>query len=252
MPPQLGGVEARGQPMATILAVDKDTLQLEVLSHLLRQEGHKVHATAEPEIAFDVLQSQLIDLVVVEPALPRHDAVRVCQQMRQLNPYTPLLVLSERREEDQIIRTLLAAADDYVVKPYAPRHLLARVTVLLRRSNLNRGGRWPDENLSIGEVSLNLQQAQVVVGGHRIRLTQREFSLLYALMDNTGRVLSREQLMELAWGGQFVTQKSVDVYVQRLRKKLQPYLDGRDYIQAHRGFGYKFEIPQPQAAAAAH
>ena len=238
--------------MATILAVDKDTLQLEVLSHLLRQEGHKVHATAEPEIAFDVLQSQLIDLVVVEPALPRHDAVRVCQQMRQLNPYTPLLVLSERREEDQIIRTLLAAADDYVVKPYAPRHLLARVTVLLRRSNLNRGGRWPDENLSIGEVSLNLQQAQVVVGGHRIRLTQREFALLYALMDNTGRVLSREQLMELAWGGQFVTQKSVDVYVQRLRKKLQPYLDGRDYIQAHRGFGYKFEIPQPQAAAAAH
>jgi two-component system response regulator MprA len=185
--------------MATILAVDKDTLQLEVLSHLLRQEGHKVHATAEPETAFDVLQSQLIDLVVVEPSLPRHDAVRVCQQMRQLNPYTPLLVLSERREEDQIVRTLLAAADDYIVKPFSPRYLLARVTVLLRRSNLNRGGRWVDENLSIGEVSLNLQQAQVLVGGHRISLTQREFSLLYALMENAGRVLSREQLTELAW-----------------------------------------------------
>ena len=235
--------------MATILAVDKDTLQLELLSHLLRQEGHKVYATAEPETALDMLQTQVIDLVVVEPALPRHDGVRICQQMRQLNPNTPLLVLSERREEDQIVRTLLAAADDYVVKPFSPRYLLARVTVLLRRSNLNRGGRWVDENLSIGEIVLNLSQMHVVVNGHRVRLTRNELTLLHALMENAGRVLSREQLMELAWGGQFVTQKSVDVYVQRLRKKLQPYLDGRDYIQAHRGFGYKFEIPRPQAAA---
>ena len=236
--------------MATILAVDKDTLQLEVLSHLLRQEGHKVHSTAEPERALDLLQTQVIDLVVVEPALPRHDAVRICQQMRQLNPYTPLLVLSERHEEDQIVRTLLAAADDYIVKPFSPRYLLARVTVLLRRSNLNRGGRWLDENLSIGEVSLNLQQAQVLVGAHRIRLTQREFSLLYALMENAGRVLSRDQLMELAWDGYAGTPKSVDVYVQRLRKQLRPYLDGREYIHALRGFGYKFEMPRPQAAAA--
>ena len=236
--------------MATILAVDKDTLQLEVLSHLLRQEGHKVHSTAEPERALDLLQTQVIDLVVVEPALPRHDAVRICQQMRQLNPYTPLLVLSERHEEDQIVRTLLAAADDYIVKPFSPRYLLARVTVLLRRSNLNRGGRWMDENLSIGEVSLNLQQAQVLVGAHRIRLTQREFSLLYALMENAGRVLSRDQLMELAWDGYAGTPRSVDVYVQRLRKQLRPYLDGREYIHALRGFGYKFEMPRPQAAAA--
>ena len=236
--------------MATILAVDKDTLQLEVLSHLLRQEGHKVHSTAEPERALDLLQTQVIDLVVVEPALPRHDAVRICQQMRQLNPYTPLLVLSERHEEDQIVRTLLAAADDYIVKPFSPRYLLARVTVLLRRSNLNRGGRWLDENLSIGEVSLNLQQAQVLVGAHRIRLTQREFSLLYALMENAGRVLSRDQLMELAWDGYAGTPRSVDVYVQRLRKQLRPYLDGREYIHALRGFGYKFEMPRPQAAAA--
>lgn len=234
--------------MATILAVDKDTLHLEMVSHLLRQEGHKVHATAEPETALDLLQNQLIDLVVVEPALPRHDAVRICQQMRQLNPYTPLLVLSERRDEEQIVKTLLAAADDYVVKPFSPRFLLARVTVLLRRSNLTRGGRWVDENLSIGEISLNLQQAQALVNGHRISLTQREFSLLYALMDNAGRVLTRDQLTEQAWDHFAGTQKSVDVYVQRLRKKLAPHLDGREYIVALRGFGYKFEIPRPKAA----
>ena len=236
--------------MATILAVDKDTLQLDLLTHLLQGQGHKVHATPEPEQALDLLQSQLIDLVILETVLPRHDGFRVCQQMRQLNPYTPLMILSERYDEDQIVRGLTAAADAYVIKTVSPRQLLAQVTALLRRSNLNRGGRWLDENLSIGEISLNLQQAQVIVNGHRIGLTQREFSLLYALMENPGRVLSRDQLMELAWDHFAGTPKSVDVYIQRLRKALRPHLDGRQYIHALRGFGYKFEMPRPQAAAA--
>ena len=235
--------------MATILAVDKDTLQLDLLTHLLQGQGHKVHATPEPEQALDLLQSQLIDLVILETVLPRHDGFRVCQQMRQLNPYTPLMILSERYDEDQIVRGLTAAADAYVIKTVSPRQLLAQVTALLRRSNLNRGGRWLDENLSIGEISLNLQQAQVIVNGHRIGLTQREFSLLYALMENPGRVLSRDQLMELAWDHFAGTPKSVDVYIQRLRKALRPHLDGRQYIHALRGFGYKFEMPRPHASA---
>ena len=239
----------RGQPVATILAVDKDPLQLELLSFLLKQEGHKVHATPEPDQALDLLQNQLIDLVILEISLQRHDGMRVCQQMRQLNPYTPLMIVSERHEEDLIIRGLMMAADDYVIKPFSPRQLLARVHAHLRRANVNRSGRWTDENLSIGEISLNLQQAQAVVNSHRVPLTQREFSLLYALMENAGRVLSRDQLTELAWDRFAGTQKSVDVYVQRLRKKIAPYLDGRDYIQALRGFGYKFEIPRPHAAA---
>jgi two-component system alkaline phosphatase synthesis response regulator PhoP len=234
--------------VATVLAVDKDTLQLELLSHLLRQEGHKVHATAEPETALDLLQSQLVDLVIVEPSLPRYDGVRFCQQLRQLNPYTPLLVLSERREEDQIVRTLLAAADDYVIKPFSPRYLLARVTVLLRRANLNRSGPWVDENLSIGEIALNLTQMHAVVNGRRVRLTTRELSLLHVLMENAGRVLSRDQLIELAWADHYVTRKAIDVYIQRLRKAMAPHLRGGDYIHALRGFGYKFEMPRSQAA----
>jgi two-component system alkaline phosphatase synthesis response regulator PhoP len=169
--------------------------------------------------------------------------------MRQLNPYTPLLVLSERREEDQIVRTLLAAADDYVVKPFSPRYLLARVTVLLRRANLNRGGRWVDENLSIGEIALNLTQMHALVNGRRVRLTARELTLLNALMENAGRVLSRDQLIELAWGDRYVTRKAVDVYIQRLRRAIAPHLRGREYIHALRGFGYKFEMPRAEAVA---
>lgn len=235
--------------MATILAVDKDPLQLDLLSHLLQGQGHKVHATPEPEQALDLLQSQLIDLVILETVLPRHDGMRVCQQMRQLNPYTPLMILSERGDEDQIIKGLTAAADAYVMKSVSPRQLLAQVTALLRRGSLNRGGRWGDDNLSIGEITLNLQQAHVVVNGIRVRLTQHELSLLHALMENAGRVLSRDQLMEMAWDDGYARgQKMVDVYVLNLRKKILPHLKGGGYIQALRGFGYKFEMPRPQAA----
>ena len=102
-----------------------------------------------------MLQTRLIDLVILETVLPRHDGMRVCQQMRQLNPHTPLMILSERHDEDQIVKGLTAAADAYVMKSVSPRQLLAQVTALLRRGSLNRGGRWGDDNLSIGEITLN-------------------------------------------------------------------------------------------------
>jgi two-component system alkaline phosphatase synthesis response regulator PhoP len=237
--------------MATVLAIDTDALQLEMLTFLLKQEGYRVYGTSEPDTALDLLQSKLIDLVIIETALHRQDGFRVCQQIRQLNPFTPLMIVSERHEDDQVVRGLMLAADDYMTKPFSPRQLLARVHALLRRANLNRNGRWQDESLSIGEISLNLQKMQVEVNGHRIGLTPRELSLLHALMENAGRVLSRDQLMRVAWGDHFVgTAKTVDVYVQRLRKKMQPHVTGGFYIQALRGFGYKFELPRPQQAAA--
>ena len=236
--------------MATILAVDKDPLQLELLSFLLKQEGHRVRATPEPETALDLIQSTLIDLVIIETVLPRQDGIKLCQQMRQLNPYVPVLILSERGDEEQIVRGLMLAADDFVTKPYLPRQLLARVYALLRRANLNRNGRWQEENLAIGEITLNLQQMHAVVNGRRVTLAPRELSLLHALMDNAGRVLSRDQLMQVAWGSDHVsTSKNVDVHVQRIKKKLGPYLTAGPYIEALRGFGYKFEIPRPQEAA---
>ena len=238
--------------MATILALDKDPLQLELLSFLLKQEGHKVRATPEPETALDLVQSTLTDLVIIETVMHKQDGIRVCQQIRQLNPYVPVMILTDRGEEEHIVRGLMMAADDFVTKPYAPRQLLARVHALLRRANLNRQGRWQDENLAIGEIVLNLQQMHAVVNGRRVTLAPRELSLLHALMENTGRVLSRDQLMRVAWGNDHVsTSKNVDVHILRIKRKIGPYLTGGPYIEALRGFGYKFEIPRPQKAVAA-
>src|SRR5438067_1981648 len=142
------------------------------------------------------------------------------------------------------------AADDYMIKPFSPRLFVAHVHALLRRAEQVRGQRWQDQNISIGEISLNLQQMHALVNGDRVPLTPRELSLLHALMENANRVLSRDQLMRIAWGDRFVgTPKAVDVYVQRLRRKIQPHLTAGFYIQASRGFGYKFEMPRPQPVA---
>lgn len=236
--------------MATVLVLDKEPLQLEVLAALLRHEGHRVHPTGDPEAALAILQSSLVDLVIIEPATQRPDGLRLCQQIRQLNPYRPLMIVSERGDEEQIFKSLMLAADDYLVKPTSPRLFVAHVHALLRRSEQVRGQRWQDQNVAIGEIALNLQQMHAVVNGRRIDLTPRELSLLHALMENANRVLSREQLMRIAWGDRFIgTKKSVDVHVQRLRRKIQPHLTAGFYIQSQRGFGYRFGMPRPQTVA---
>jgi two-component system, OmpR family, alkaline phosphatase synthesis response regulator PhoP len=236
--------------LATVLTLDKDVLQLEVLASLLKHEGHRVHPTTDPEAALAILQSSLVDLVIIEPATQRPDGIRLCQQIRQLNPYRPLMVISERGDEEQIFKTMMVAADDYMVKPLSPRLFVAHVHALLRRSEQVRSQGWPDQNVAIGEISLSLQQMHAVVNGQRVGLTPRELSLLHALMENANRVLSRDQLMRIAWGDHFIgTPKAVDVYVQRLRRKIQPHLTAGFYIHSLRGFGYKFEIPRPQTVA---
>jgi DNA-binding response OmpR family regulator len=239
-----------GKRLATVLTLDKDGLQLEVMSSLLKHEGHRVHPTGDPEAALAILQSSLVDLVIVEPATQRPDGLRLCQQIRQLNPYRPLMIVSERGDEEQIYKAIMLAADDYMVKPISPRLFVAHVHALLRRADQVRGQRWQDQNIAIGEIALNLQQMHALVNGTRVALTPRELSLLHALMENANRVLSRDQLMRIAWGDHFIgTPKAVDVYVQRLRRKIQPHLTAGFYIEAQRGFGYRFGMPRPQPVA---
>ena len=163
-----------------------------------------------------------------------------------MKPHVPLVVVSECRDEDYIVRSLLAFADEYVIKPYSPRQLLARVHALLRRTGATHANRNADGSIVIGDLSLDMHQMQVTVGSTRVALTPREISLLSALMMNPNRVLARSQLVRLAWGDDFEgCQKTVDVCIQRLRKKIQPHLVGVDYIEAVRGFGYKLQRPEP-------
>jgi DNA-binding response OmpR family regulator len=236
--------------VATVLALDRDPLQLDLLSYLLRRERHQVSTTTEPESAFEMLQTDAVDLIILETVLPRHDGYRLCHQIRQQHPLIPLMILSERTDEEHIVRGLLAGADDYVVKPYSPRVLLARVQVLLRRPTAFRGQSGRGVQLTHGEVTVNLQRMVAIANGRTVALTPRELSLLHVLMSNGNRVLSRDQIIRLAWGDPFPGgPKSVDVCIQRIRQKLQPHLINGPHIRAVRGFGYTFEKPRERKVA---
>jgi DNA-binding response OmpR family regulator len=238
-----------GGEMATVLVVDKDPLQLGIVSFLLKQDRHDVLTTAEPETAFELVQRESVDLVIIEPEFSHHDGTRVCQHLRQLAPRVPMMVVSERCDDEQQVRALLAGADDFVAKPYAPRILMARVHAALRRTSAQGGHRAASGTLSVGEVSINMHLMQVQVNGRSVHFTPRELSLLHALMSNGNRVLSRDQLMRMAWGHDFLGgQKAVDVCVQRIRKKLAPHMRSNGYIEAVRGFGYKFAKPREAKA----
>jgi DNA-binding response OmpR family regulator len=231
--------------IATVLVVDKDPLELELMAFLLKHDRHNALTTVDPEAAFHFAQTEAVDLVVVEIVHPRYDGHRVCQQLHQLLPRAPLIIVSELGGDVQIVRGLLAFADDYIVKPFSAREFLARVHAALRRTNMAPANKAPNGNLCIGEVTLNLHQMHAIVNGKRVPLTPRELALLDVLMNNANRVLTRGQLTDLAWGDEFTgSPKTVDVCMQRLRKKLLPHLHGGSYIHALRGFGYKFEKPR--------
>ncbi|HEY1421099.1 MAG TPA: response regulator transcription factor [Candidatus Dormibacteraeota bacterium] len=230
-----------------ILALDKDPLQLEMTSMLLKRDGHEPITTSDPDAAFQMLGTQQIDLVLLDASFPRHDGHRVGQHIRQLKPTMPIVVVSERRDDDRVVRSLLEFADDFVAKPFVPRELLARIHAVLRRAGLAHSTRGVDGSIVVGEISLNRHLMQASIGGKVIGLTPRELSLLAVLMTNPDRVLSRSQIVRLAWGHEFSgCLKTVDVCVQRLRKKMTPHLVGPDYIQAVRGFGYKLESRKRQ------
>ena len=246
-------VRSDGESRHRVLVLDKDPLQLELTAVLLRRDRYEPVTTAEPEKALMLLEAEDMNLALIEPSMTRHDGYRVCQQIRQLKPQMPLMVVSEQTDEEYIVRCILAFADDYLTKPFSPRQLLARVHAQLRRAGVARLNRGADGSIVVGDIRLNLHQMQVNIGGAHVQLTPREISLLSSLMMNPNRVLSRDQLIRLAWGDDFDgCYKTVDVCVQRLRRKLEPHVRSGDYIQAVRGFGYKLRRPERTAEPAAY
>lgn len=232
--------------MATVLSIDKDALSLDLLSFLLKQDGYRVLTARDAKTAFEILQAHAIDLVTVETSGQHPDGIRLCQRIRQLNPWIPLIIVSERDEQDDVVKGLLSAADDYIRKPFSPHELLARVRAVLRRTRRKNAAVLREGRLTIGEITLDQDRMSAIVSGTRVDLTPREFSLLRVFMENPDRVLSRDQLMRLAWGDGFVaTPKAVDVYVLRLRQKIEPHLGEELYVRTLRGFGYVFARPSP-------
>jgi DNA-binding response OmpR family regulator len=217
-----------------VLVVEDEQAIADLVRAYLKRDGFGVVWAPSGEQALEELSRHSVRLVVLDIGLPGIDGFEVCRRLRARTD-VPILILSARDDEVDRVAGLEAGADDYVVKPFSPRELVARVKAILRRANGGPPGSAGGV-LSAGDVELDRAAHTVTVGGEAVELTGREFDLLAALLAHPGVVLSRDRLLELAWGGEFPGgTRTVDVHVGQLRAKL----DRPDLIQTVRGAGYK-------------
>ena len=227
--------------VAKVLIVDDEPNIREVVGLYLRRDGHEVVSAADGEEALSVFSSAVPDLVVLDLMLPKVGGLEVCRRMRA-ERRVPLIMLTARGEEEERIVGLSLGADDYVVKPFSPRELAARVTAVLRRVEESPG----DANqkvLDFDGLRIDPNTREVLIRGEPVTLTAREFDLLHHLAANPGRVYTRDQLMELVWGYTFSADTStVTVHMRRLREKVEPDPARPRYLQTVWGVGYKFSV----------
>jgi DNA-binding response OmpR family regulator len=228
-----------GAAVARILVVDDEPNIREVVGLYLRRDGHTVISAADGEEALDLFRRNEPDLVVLDLMLPKMSGIEVCRRMNA-ERRVPLIMLTARGEEEDRIVGLSLGADDYVVKPFSPRELAARVAAVLRRTG--DGEKESDGTvLTFDDLRIDPSTREVFVQDKAVTLTAREFDLLYHLADSPGRVFTRDYLMETVWGYTFAADTStVTVHMRRLREKVEPDPANPQYLQTVWGVGYKF------------
>ncbi|MCH7552778.1 MAG: response regulator transcription factor [Chloroflexi bacterium] len=233
---------ATERPIQRILVVDDEPVVTEVVQRYLKLEGFDVAIASDGLKALEVAGSWKPDLVVLDLMLPKLDGLSVCRELRS-NSTTPIIMLTARGEESDRIVGLELGADDYVVKPFSPRELVARVKSVLRRvSDRSLPELSKEEALTFGCLVINGATRQVIQGGRQVNLTSKEFDLLHFLATHPGHVFTRDQLMEHVWDFAYAGDSStVTVHVRRLREKLEPDPEKPRYVKTVWGVGYKFE-----------
>ncbi|MCC9198390.1 response regulator transcription factor [Arthrobacter sp. zg-Y820] len=225
--------------MSSILIVEDEESFSDPLSYLLGREGFDVRVVdngADAVIEFD---RHGADLILLDLMLPGQPGTEVCRQIRQRSDVPVIMLTALDGEIDKVVG-LEIGADDYVTKPYSSRELLARIRAVLRRRS--DGGDLTGPTVEAGPVRMDLDRHVVTVNGVDTPLPLKEFELLEMLLRNSGRVMTRGQLIERIWGADYVGDtKTLDVHVKRLRGKIEPDPSLPRYLVTVRGLGYKFE-----------
>ncbi len=234
---------------ATVLVVDDDPKIRDLLRLYLSRDGYRTLEAADGPAALELARAQRCDLVLLDVMLPGVDGLEVCRQLRDEGD-TPILLLTARGGDSDKIIGLDLGADDYVVKPFSPRELMARVRAQLRR---HRPPDVPEPQLAADDLVLDPNTMQVELAGRATPLTASEFRLLYAMMQRPMRVFSRDELIDVLHGGDDpgIIDRTVDVHIGRLREKLGDRVDRPRYIGTVRSVGYRFLRPVSQGDPAA-
>ena len=223
--------------MKRILVVEDETAIAFGLQLDLKSEGYDVEIESDGESGLERARKEAFDLILLDVMLPRKDGFEVCRELRRGGSKTPIIMLTAKTQEAEKVLGLEIGADDYVTKPFSPRELRARVKAALRRA--------AEDDLPIyrfGDAEVDFGRCELRRAGKPVELTALEFKLLAAFVRNGGKVLSRDQLLDLVWGhGTFVTDRVVDNHVVTLRKKVEPDPSKPRFVVSVRGLGYRFD-----------
>lgn len=219
-----------------VLLVDDDRDMIDVVTYILRREGYEVIAAYDGDQGWAMFQRDQPELVVLDANMPGIDGMEVCRRIRDIAT-TPVIMLTARTDEADIVRALGLGADDYITKPFSTRELLARVRAMLRRAP---SGDEPSDVLLAGPLRIDLLTHRVSVHGRPLEVSPTEFRLLQFFVTHPERVYSRSQLLDEVWGNEtYIEERTVDVHIRRLRKLLEPF-DCAELIQTVRSVGYRF------------
>lgn len=223
--------------MSRILIVEDETDLAFGLEDDLKVEGYQVEIARDGETGASRGREDHWDLILLDIMLPRKDGFEVCRELRRAGVRTPIIMLTAKAQEAEKILGLELGADDYVTKPFSPRELRARIKAVLRRTEAP-----VSDVCRFGDVELDFARGEVRRGGMAVEVTPIELKLLRAFVASRARILSREQLLEAAWGAQtFVTDRVVDGHIVSLRRKIEPEPAKPRYLVSVRGLGYRFD-----------
>ncbi len=225
-------------PKENILVVDDEEDVLELIRYNLDKNGYRVAMAVTGEEALLKVRSELPDLVILDLMLPGIDGLEVCKKLKSdtKTQHIPVIMLTAKGEEVDIVTGLELGADDYVTKPFSPKVLIARLRRILHRGMISSLEKVP---VKIHELTIDPSRRQVLIEDKHVDLTFTEFNILYALAKRPGLVFTRYQIVDMLHGDDYlVTDRAVDVQIVGLRKKLAPY---SKYIETVRGVGYRFK-----------
>ena len=225
--------------MTRILLVEDEPSLSEPLTFLLEREGYSVTVAADGPAALEEFDASGADLILLDLMLPGIPGTEVCREIRTRSS-VPIIMLTAKDSEIDVVVGLELGADDYVTKPYSSRELIARIRAVTRRRG--EGGSEDPNILNAGRVRMDIERHTVSVGGADINMPLKEFELLELLLRNAGRVLTRGQLIDRVWGSDyFGDTKTLDVHIKRIRSKIETEPSEPTMLLTVRGLGYRFE-----------
>jgi DNA-binding response OmpR family regulator len=226
-------------PSETVLIIEDDPALLRGLKDNFEYEGYGVVTAGDGEKGLEAALSSGAELIVLDIMLPKVNGYEICRLVRAEGLETPIIMLTAKGQESDVILGLNLGADDYVTKPFSIKELLARANALLRRRRRGRVRRY-----AFGDCELDTSARKLLRGGREVELTPKEYALLEYLVRQAGRALTRSEILRNVWGYDvFVTPRSVDRCVTAVRKKVEPDAAHPTFIRTIRQIGYRFEMP---------